>query len=260
MGTPHTPDVFGARGVLAKKPVTYVGACGAPHPVSEREALSGPASLRNQLHISFIVKRGARASATGRALACQTSSKILTYCIMRFDSLHFALLAVVVLLAVYGFGSGVFREGWRGQNYHMPLPPKAKGNAACEYYCKHWGYGIGGGGGQEQGTHDANLRGAPHGGMCICETSTVPQTTMTKAFEGAKNLYNAWHAKQMDMRKNDNYGCSVGLYGNEKGTKWYQVRSANRQGNCPRNKCADNYVEKYCGAGGCGCYPKALYS
>ena len=30
---------------------------------------------------------------------------------MRFDSLHFALLAVVVLLAVYGFGSGVFREG-----------------------------------------------------------------------------------------------------------------------------------------------------
>ena len=30
---------------------------------------------------------------------------------MKFDTLHFALLAVVVLLAVYGFGSGVFREG-----------------------------------------------------------------------------------------------------------------------------------------------------
>ena len=41
---------------------------------------------------------------------------ILQYCIMRpfhmkFDFLHCALLAIVVLLAVYGFGSGVFREG-----------------------------------------------------------------------------------------------------------------------------------------------------
>ena len=30
---------------------------------------------------------------------------------MKFDSLHFALIAIVVLLAVYGFGSGEFREG-----------------------------------------------------------------------------------------------------------------------------------------------------
>jgi len=66
---PHTPDVFGARGVLAKKPVTYL-------------------------------------------FHCQTSSKILTYCIMKFDTLHFALLAVVVLLAVYvARGYGLFREG-----------------------------------------------------------------------------------------------------------------------------------------------------
>ncbi len=33
---------------------------------------------------------------------------ILTNCIMRFDTLHFALLVAIVLLAVYGFGS--FRE------------------------------------------------------------------------------------------------------------------------------------------------------
>jgi len=33
---------------------------------------------------------------------------------MRFDSLHCALLAIVVLLAVYGFGSGTFREGCEG--------------------------------------------------------------------------------------------------------------------------------------------------
>ncbi len=31
---------------------------------------------------------------------------------MKFDFLHCALLAIVVLIAVYGFGSGVFREGW----------------------------------------------------------------------------------------------------------------------------------------------------
>ena len=30
---------------------------------------------------------------------------------MKFDSLHFALIAIVVLLAVYGFGSGGFRGG-----------------------------------------------------------------------------------------------------------------------------------------------------
>ena len=54
---------------------------------------------------------GARASATGRALACQTSNLILDICIMKFrmDALHYALLAVVVLLAVYAFGS--FKEG-----------------------------------------------------------------------------------------------------------------------------------------------------
>ena len=54
---------------------------------------------------------GARASATGRALACQTPNKILDICIMKFrmDSLHYALLAVVVLLAVY-CGASFFRE------------------------------------------------------------------------------------------------------------------------------------------------------
>jgi hypothetical protein len=39
------------------------------------------------------------------------SLKILTNCIMKLDGFHFALIAIVVLLAVYGFGSGGFRGG-----------------------------------------------------------------------------------------------------------------------------------------------------
>ena len=43
---------------------------------------------------------------------------------LRFDSLHCALLAVVVLLAVYGFGP--FKEGaltWRRRSLTPPPPP-----------------------------------------------------------------------------------------------------------------------------------------
>ena len=46
-----------------------------------------------------------------KSIYCQTPNKMLNICIMRFriDALHYALLAVVVLLAVYAFGS--FKEG-----------------------------------------------------------------------------------------------------------------------------------------------------
>jgi hypothetical protein len=64
---------------------------------------------------------------------------------MRFDSLHFALLAVVVLLAVYGFGSGVFREGLSADVEKCVKVSlnndciKCRGTCGYKYLYNYWG-------------------------------------------------------------------------------------------------------------------------
>ena len=80
-----------------------------------RKNLSSKTSTNSQLYLIPFIFGMDKRPVTWGAYGARTPgvlAKTLTYSIMKFDSLHCALLVAIVLLAVYAArDSGLFREG-----------------------------------------------------------------------------------------------------------------------------------------------------